>query len=478
MLFRAVGEVRRAVVAHVVPGERVGLGEVEEDPRTVLAHDLLRLPPERDARRRVRRRHRRVVEAVERGVAVVAVVRPRRDVLRVEELQKVLGVRVVADPAEHEERHVALVHRVKVGVPRHVARFEPHADAVVEALHQLRLLARRLVRTADREGDLKAAARLRVDPPRIARLGEEALRLLHVEGIGERRLQPPLHARRHGAVARLDAVVEEALPRRRVERAVERLAQLPVRTQHGVIHVDSHVHHRHRGRAVQVDAARFQVARKPAVGPHHRVPVVVRDLPEEVDFAGEEHEPLRRHVVHHEVVDLVVGRRLDLAPPPPRRVAAEAHPVVAPPFGEPVRTRPHRDAAELHPVVRHRLVRHHRRVRHRHQPREDVQRTLERDAHRARIDGLDARHGLHRPESARRIRLVGEPVERIDDIPGDDGPPLPTREARIRLEARPLADAERVHEPVRRHPGQVAEPALQAVRTREVVHFKQRLVDE
>ncbi len=395
-----------------------------------------------------------------------------------EELQEVLGVRVVADPAEHEERHVALVHRVEVGVPRHVARFEPHADAVVEALHQLHLLARRLVRAADGEGDLEAAARLRVEASRVARLGEEPLRLLHVEGVGERRLQAPRHARRHGAVARLDAVVEEALPRRRVERAVERLAQLPVRTQHGVVHVDPHVHHRHRGRAVQVDAARLQVAREPAVGPHHRVPVVVRDLAEEVDLAGEEHEPLRRHVVHHEVVDFVVGRRPDLAPPPPRRVAAEAHPVVAPPLGEPVRTRPHRDAAELRPVARHRLVRHHRRVRHRHQPREDVQRTFERDPHRARTGGLDPRHGLHRPEPARRIRLVGEPVERIDDVPGDDGPPLPARKARVRLEARPLADAERVHEPVRRHLGQVAEPALQAVRTRKVVHFKQRFVHE
>ena len=154
---------------------------MEEDPGAVLADDLLGLAPAGVALRGIGLGHRLVVEPVERGVAVVAVVGARGDVLRVEELQEVLGVGIVADPAQHEQRDIALVDGLEVGGPGHVARLEADADAVEEALHELDLLAGGLVGPADRDRDLEAAARPGVDAVRVPGLGEELLRAREVE---------------------------------------------------------------------------------------------------------------------------------------------------------------------------------------------------------------------------------------------------------------------------------------------------------
>ena len=191
-----------------------------------------------------------------------------------EHLEEVLGIGIVADPAEVEHLRAAFVHRREERVPRHVPRRKLNTDTIVERRHQLDHLTRILRGAPNRNLQMESPPRLRIGAAGIAGLGQQRFRLLLVVGVGKRRFKPSVHTRWQRSVTWQDAVVQEPFPRRKVERAVERLAQLPVRSQHRILHVDAHVEHRQRRSAVERHALLLELRQKLTVLADHGIPVV------------------------------------------------------------------------------------------------------------------------------------------------------------------------------------------------------------
>ncbi len=107
MFFGAVGEVVGDVVEYARAGEGVGFVDVGEDPGAVFADDFLHAGTGGGLRGRVGGGEELLVEAVDLWVEVAAAVGAGGEVFGDEELEEVLGVGVVAGPADAEELGLA-----------------------------------------------------------------------------------------------------------------------------------------------------------------------------------------------------------------------------------------------------------------------------------------------------------------------------------------------------------------------------------
>ena len=247
----------------------------------------------------------------------------------------------------------------------------------------------------------------------------------------------------------------------------------------------------------------------------HHIPIVTRDLAQEIQLAGQKAEPLRRHIVDHRIDYPVKGhlvrprhqRRRPLAPAAPRRITREDHLVVAPPLGQPVRSAAHRVTAERRTVLLDRLARHDRRETHREVPDKLMRRPRQRDAHRLRVERLQPAHRTrvirgraahrrlrerphaadrikHQPLAGRRHAPIPQPFQRKHHVIRRDRPPprAPVRiqpEAGVRLKTRLRIKPHHIDQSVRLHLRQCRrQTGDQPVRTRAVVVLQQRLVHE
>jgi hypothetical protein len=176
-----------AVAAHPGLDQAVVLGIEEEDPRRVLDHQRLGLLVEGDALVLVGGREGGGEQAVELGVPVAGDVGAGRGQVVARELGKeVLGVRVVGEPGQAEERRLAALDRRQVLGPGELPHLDPHADAPELRRHRRGQLDVRRAPRVHQELELP-------EPPAlgVAGLGEESAPALEVEAVAaELRLTP------------------------------------------------------------------------------------------------------------------------------------------------------------------------------------------------------------------------------------------------------------------------------------------------
>ncbi len=249
-----------------------------------------------------------LVEFVKFRIGVVGMVGAGRCIGTVEKLKEIFGVGIVGHPTELEHLRLSAIHFIEEGGPVVVPGFEDNTYFFEQVGQQVDLLLN-AGRSAELKRQFQTATGFGIDAVRIACFRQKLFGFFDIIGVRSRLRFKPGHWMGNRAVDGCDAPVVVLNEHLRIKCAGDRLPQLFVFPDNGVIHVEANVVEVERRLRQQSDFLLFEPVDQCVVRRDDCVPVVAVN-PGEAELTGQEHHPLGGLIVHDELNNPVEKREL------------------------------------------------------------------------------------------------------------------------------------------------------------------------